>query len=156
MVLFYLMFGVIWKTNLKVTDGRIHFYQHERVGAGAAAERLRALRFSNDEVVLARTIIAHHLRPGQLARSKGPSRRAIYRFFKAAGEAGVEIGLLSLADTLAAWGPAISEHRWLRQLDVVATLLSAYFDRSETVAPSPLVNGREMMQALAARLKQEG
>ena len=130
-------------------DERIHFYQHERIGAGAAAERLRALRFSNDEAVLVGTIIAHHLRPGQLARSKGPSRRAIYRFFKAAGEAGVEIGLLSLADTLAAWGPAIPGQRWLRQLEVVTTLLSAYFDRSETVAPPPLVNGRELMRALS-------
>jgi putative nucleotidyltransferase with HDIG domain len=129
-------------------DGRIHFYQHERVGADLAAERLRALRFSGDEITLAQTMIAHHLRPGQLARARGPSRRAIYRFFKATGEAGVEIGLLSLSDMLAVWGPALPSRRWLRRLDVVTTLLSAFFDRSPVVLPPPLVNGRELMGAL--------
>jgi putative nucleotidyltransferase with HDIG domain len=129
-------------------DARLHFYQHERVGADLAAERLRALRFSNDEIALVQTMIAHHLRPGQLARDKGLSRRAIYRFFKATGEAGVEIGLLSLSDMLAVWGPALPSRRWLRRLDVVTTLLSTFFDRSPVVLPPPLVNGRELMGAL--------
>ncbi|MGD9099982.1 MAG: HD domain-containing protein, partial [Anaerolineae bacterium] len=129
-------------------DGRIHFYQHEQVGANLAAERLRALRFSGDEIALAQTMIAHHLRPGQLARDKGLSRRAIYRFFKATGEVGVEIGLLSLSDMLAVWGAALPSRRWLRRLDVVTTLLSAFFDRSPAVLPPPLINGRELMGAL--------
>jgi tRNA nucleotidyltransferase/poly(A) polymerase len=129
-------------------DGRTHFYGHERVGADLAVERLKALRFSGDEVALLETIVAHHLRPGHLARAKGPTRRAIYRYFKATGEAGVEIGLLSLADMLATWGGELPSRHWLRRLDVVATLLSAYFDRPEIVAPPPLVNGYELMATL--------
>jgi tRNA nucleotidyltransferase/poly(A) polymerase len=129
-------------------DGRIHFFEHERVGADLAAERLRALRFSGDEMALVRAIVAHHLRPGHLARSKGPSRRAIYRYFRATGDVGVEIGLLSLADMVATWGPALPSRRWLRRLDVVTTLLSAFFQQSEIVAPSPLLNGHELMDAL--------
>lgn len=139
-------------------DGRIHFYNHEKVGAELTAERLRALRFSGAEIVLAHTIVLHHLRPGHLARTKGlhreakpkgPTRRAIYRYFKALGDAGVEVALLSLADMLATWGPTLPSRRWLRRLDVVTTLLTAYFDNSETVAPMPLVNGHELMAALA-------
>jgi tRNA nucleotidyltransferase (CCA-adding enzyme) len=99
-------------------------------------------------MALVRAIVAHHLRPGHLARSKGPSRRAIYRYFRATGDVGVEIGLLSLADMVATWGPALPSRRWLRRLDVVTTLLSAFFQQSEIVAPSPLLNGHELMDAL--------
>ncbi len=130
-------------------NGRVHFYQHERVGAKLAAERLRALRFSGDEIALLQTIVAYHLRPLLLGNSKkGPSRRAIYRFFKGAGEAGVEVALLSLADALATWGPAINGRRWLRALDVAGALLNAFFERSEVVTPPPLLNGRDLMGAL--------
>jgi putative nucleotidyltransferase with HDIG domain len=131
--------------------GRIHFYGHEQAGADLALERLQALRFSNAEINLARIIIAHHLRPGHLARterSKGPTRRAVYRFFRATGKAGVEVGLLSLADTLATWGATLTGRTWLRELNVVTTLLSAFFEQPERVAPPPLINGHELMVAL--------
>jgi putative nucleotidyltransferase with HDIG domain len=126
-------------------DGLTHFYSHEKVGADLAAERMWALRFSGDEVALAQTIVAHHLRPGHLARSKGPTRRAVYRYFKATGDAGVEIGLLSLTDMLAVWGPTLRSPRWLRRLDVVVTLLSAFFEKHESIAPIPFLNGHELM-----------
>jgi putative nucleotidyltransferase with HDIG domain len=129
-------------------DGRVHFYSHEQAGADLAAERLWTLRFSNDEIALVRDIIAHHLWPGHLAQAKGPTRRAIYRFFKGTGEAGVEVGLLSLADMLATWGSDLPSRHWLRRLDVVTTLLSAFFDQRESVSPTPLINGRELMGAL--------
>jgi putative nucleotidyltransferase with HDIG domain len=131
-------------------EGRIHFYNHEVVGAELAAERLRALRFSGDEVALVHTIILNHLRPGHLAQAKkGPTRRAIYRYYRATEGAGVEVALLSLADMLATWGPALPGQLWLRRLNVVATLLTAYFDRWESVAPPPLINGHQLMAALA-------
>ena len=58
------------------------------------------------------------------------------------------MALFSLADILATWGPALPSRRWLRRLDVVTTLLTAFFDRPETVAPEPLLNGHELMSAL--------
>jgi hypothetical protein len=33
-------------------------------------------------------------------------------------------------------------------LDVVTTLLTVYFDQPERVAPRPLINGHELMEAL--------
>lgn len=129
-------------------DGRIHFYNHEGAGAELAAARLRTLRFSGDEVALVHTIVLNHLRPGHLERTKGPTRRAIYRYFKATGDAGVEVALLSLADMLATWGPSLASRRWLHKLDVATILLTAYFDQPETVVPLPLINGHELMDAL--------
>jgi putative nucleotidyltransferase with HDIG domain len=129
-------------------DARIHFYDHENVGADLAAERMRALRFSAAEVKRVHTIIMHHMRPGHLAHTKGPTRRAIYRYFRATEDAGVDIAILSLADLLARSGPALESRDWLRRLQVVTTLLSNYFEHSSSVAPPPLVNGHDLMGAL--------
>jgi tRNA nucleotidyltransferase/poly(A) polymerase len=141
-------------------DGYIHFYGHEPAGARIAAARLRKLRFSRDEVKRARTIVEGHLRPPHLARAekvtrsgrkekRSDSRRAVYRYFRATGDAGVEIVLLSLADHLATWGPNLRERRWARRLEVAELLLSHYFERrEETIAPPPLVSGHDLMTEL--------
>ena len=130
-------------------DGRIHFYNHEPVGARMAAARLRALRFSRAEVEQARVMIRQHLRPAHLARAERITRRAIYRYFRATGDVGIEVVLLCLADHLATWGPHLQEQRWARRLEVAETLLTHYFERhNETVAPSPLVTGHDLMVEL--------
>ena len=43
-------------------DGRIHFLGHEDAGAKIASTRLFELRFANDTVSYARTLIANHMR----------------------------------------------------------------------------------------------
>ncbi len=130
-------------------DGRIHFYDHEPVGARIAVKRLKALRFSRDEVKRVRVMVEQHLRPAHLARAAKITRRAIYRYFRAIGDIGVEVVLLSLADHLATWGPDLQERRWSRRLEVAETLLAHYFDwHEETVAPPPLVTGNDLMTEL--------
>lgn len=130
-------------------DGYSHFYGHEPAGARIAAARLRKLRFSRDEVKRVRTIVEGHLRPPHLARANKVTRRAIYRYFRATDDAGVEIVLLSLADHLATWGPNLRERRWARRLEVAELLLSHYFERrEETIAPPPLVSGHDLMTEL--------
>jgi putative nucleotidyltransferase with HDIG domain len=130
-------------------DGRIHFYDHEPVGARLAAARLWELRFSRDEIERVRTMVEGHLRPAHLARAERVTRRAVYRYFRALRGAGVEVVLLSLADHLATWGPNLMERHWARRLEVAETLLDHYFERyEETVAPPPLVTGRDLMMEL--------
>ncbi len=130
--------------------GHLHFYGHEREGTRIATRRLRHLRFSQPEVKRVATIVRAHLRPGHLARIRGPvTRRAIYRFFRDTGSAGVEVSLLSLADHLATWGPNLEPDRWARRLEVGQLLLGHYFERhEETIAPRPLVDGRELIESL--------
>ncbi len=130
-------------------DGRIHFYNHEPVGAQMVAKRLHRLRFSRGEVGRVRVMIGQHLRPAHLARTKRVTRRAVYRYFRATDDVGVEVVLLSLADHLATWGPNLQERRWARRLEVAETLLTHYFERhEETVAPPPLVTGNDLMAEL--------
>jgi putative nucleotidyltransferase with HDIG domain len=130
-------------------DGRIHFYNHELVGARMAAARLRELRFSRDEVERMRVLVGQHLRPAHLARAERVTRRAVYRYFRATGYAGIDVVLLCLADHLATWGPNLQDRRWTRLLEVAETLLTHCFERyEETVAPPPLVTGNDLMAEL--------
>ncbi|MFO7741591.1 MAG: HD domain-containing protein, partial [Anaerolineae bacterium] len=130
-------------------DGRVHFYGHESIGAQTAMSRLRALRFSRDEVERVGTMVEAHLRPAQLARADEVTRRAVYRYFRDTGDVGVDTVLLNLGDYLATWGPDLREGGWIRRLEVAELLLHHYFERRrETVAPGLPVDGYDLMAEL--------
>jgi putative nucleotidyltransferase with HDIG domain len=127
-------------------DGRIRFFGHEKVGARIAANRLRKLHFSKQAVDHIYDIVLGHMRPLNLANEKSVTRRAIYRFFKKHGSAGLDIGLLSIADYLATHGGTGDEGNWTRLLDVVDQLFDHYLNHfEETIQPAPLVRGKELM-----------
>ncbi|MEP7288787.1 MAG: HD domain-containing protein [Chloroflexota bacterium] len=135
-------------------QGHIHFYKHELVGADLAQTRCTALRLSNDENSRVTEIVRQHMRPLHLASSapynKGElSRRAIYRFWKATGETGLDVCLLTLADYLGMVGVNLVLQDWIHHLQIVAVLLDGYFNQKEIiVAPPPLVNGRDLIIGL--------
>jgi hypothetical protein len=111
---------------------------------------MEALRFGRAEVKCVERVVAAHLRPGHLARVEGPvTRRAIYRFFRATDDAGVDVVLLSLADHVATWGPNLDAARWNRRLEVAELLLSHYFEQHEVaVDPPALISGRDLIEEL--------
>jgi poly(A) polymerase len=131
-------------------DGRLHFYEHEKVGEQQFAQRAQALHLSNAETNRAKTVIRHHLRPILLAQNdQVPSRRAIYRFFRETGLAGVDICLLSLADVLGTYGPVLPGRAWVHQVEVVRMLLEAWWEQSgQRVSPPPLVTGDDLQVEL--------
>lgn len=129
---------------------RIRFLGHEQVSAELATAALRRLRFNEAEIRRASVIVAAHLRPLELAGSgQSPSRRAVYRFFRDTGDAGVDVALLSLADLWATYGPDLPDSEWSQQLAVVRQLLDNYYERrDDTIAPPPLVDGNDLMRSL--------
>jgi putative nucleotidyltransferase with HDIG domain len=128
-------------------DGRVRFLEHEHLGARMAHQRGVWLHLSNAENERLTTIVRQHMRPLLLAQSgEAPTRRAIYRFFRDTGPAGVDICLLSLADSLATYGAGLPQGVWTQQLDVTRTLLEAWWEQAEEkVAPPALLNGRDLM-----------
>ena len=102
------------KPQTKAIDagGRMRFLRHANEGAIIAANILERLRFSAKEVKLVETAVKHHLRPSQMSQVGHPSRRAIYRYFRDIGEAGIDILFLNLADHLATRGPHLSLAHW--------------------------------------------
>jgi poly(A) polymerase len=87
------------------------------------------------------------MRPLWLAQSGTlPSRRAKFRFFHDTHAAGVDICLLSLADTLGTYGHTLTPEIWKQQVDVVRELLEAWWEhKEEQVFPTPLIDGNELM-----------
>src|SRR4030042_985332 len=81
------------------------FYGHEKIGLKMTEKILRRLKFSLKEEEFIKKLIFFHLRPGYLANTKKPSRRAVYRYFRDAKEEAIGILLLSLADWRATRGP---------------------------------------------------
>ncbi len=125
------------------------FVGHEQNGARIAALALRRLRFSGAEVRLAETIVYNHMRPLHLAKQPGVSRRAVYRFFRATGDAGVEVLLHALADQAATYGPGTGGRQWSRLISVAVRMLGDYWQhRTERVNPARLVNGHDLMSEL--------
>lgn len=129
---------------------QVQFIGHEAVSAQLAEAALQRLRFSDAQINLVSTVASGHMRPHHLAAAPElPSRRAIFRFYRALGAAGVETALFSLADVRGMAGPTLSLPYWQRQLAVVSSLLDAYFSRSdEIVQPVPLLSGYDIMTAL--------
>ena len=131
-------------------NNHIRFFKHDELGAETIMQRARELHLSNPEVERLKTLVRHHMRPLMLSQLEGlPTRRAVYRFFRDTGPAGVDICLLSLADCLGTYGAGLPQDKWEHQLDVVRYLLSAWWEQpEEKVFPPALVNGHDLMQAL--------
>ena len=127
--------------------GRIRFFDHDQLGAKVAVERAHALNLSNYEIERLRIIIENHMRfhfftSRMEGEKKDPSRKSIYRFFRDAGEGGVDLVLLGLADLRGTRAHTLTQENWSAALDVARILLENYWEKpQETVAP-PRLNQR--------------
>lgn len=130
-------------------NGGWRFWGHESVGAKLADERAAALRLSNGERERLAAVVQHHMRPLLL---DDLTPRAIHRFWRQSGAAGVDVCLLSLADYLGARGVQLDQDDWLALVERIRILLQAYFERHEQlVAPPALVDGHVLMQTLGLK-----
>jgi poly(A) polymerase len=134
-------------------SGRIRFLGHDEQGAQTAVRRGMALHLSNDELDRLKLIIRHHMRvhahTSRKEAAQEISRRAIYRFFRDTGEAGIDLILLALADTRATFDHTLTQEHWAATLDVCRTLLEAWFEKAdEIVKPPSLLNGDDLINEL--------
>ncbi len=128
-------------------SGRIRFIGHEDIGAEVASVILNRLRFSNEETKYVHTILSEHLRPLLLSQQPVLSNRAVYRFFRDTGDAGLDICVHAWADQHAKSSQDENEEIALQR--VVEQLLTAYFhQREQVVVPPSLITGRDVMELL--------
>ena len=131
--------------------GRIRFFDHDVKGAEVVSRRGQAFNLSNDEIERLKKIVRNHMRfhffTNRLENDRQePSRKAIYRFFRDSGEAGIDLVLLGLADLRGTQGPKLTQETWAAALNVAHILLENYFEKpEETIAPRRLVNGNDLM-----------
>ena len=140
------------KATTRTVDetGRVRFLGHDDAGAILAGVKLNRLKFSSDAVRRVRDTVAGHMRPLHLANEDHvPSRRSLYRYYRALDAAGVDVALLSLADHLATHEGPGENGSWEKLLAVVGILLETYYnEREQTVKPARLLDGQAIMKLL--------
>ncbi|MDO8568919.1 MAG: HD domain-containing protein [Dehalococcoidales bacterium] len=133
------------QTRFLDETGRARFLGHPQQGAEIAAAILERLRFSAREIKLARIMIENHLRPTQMSPEGMPTRRAIYRYFRDTGDAGIDILFLSLADHLATRGPKLELADWREHARMTGYVLEQHFAQEGPAAPPKLIDGHDIM-----------
>jgi tRNA nucleotidyltransferase/poly(A) polymerase len=128
-------------------DGRIRFVGHEVSGGKQIVERGEALKLSRVEIQRLSRILYDHMRPWHLSREDGElSKRAIHRFWRTNGPAGVDICLVSLADLRGIYGHTLTKEIMTCHIKVVRMLLEAYFEQPEVISPPSLLDGYDLMK----------
>ncbi len=156
LLFFAALYHDINKPQTKITEatGRIRFLGHDEQGAHTAVRRGMALHFSNDELDRLKLLIRHHMRVHFHASRKAenntdPTRKAIYRFFRETGEAGVSLILLALADVRATYDHTLTQEHWVANLDVARTLLEAWYEKAEEIIKPPqIINGDDLIREI--------
>ena len=141
------LFHDIAKPMTKSIDdtGRARFLGHAKQGAAITMNILDRLRFSNREIRLVESLVYHHLRPVQMAHEEFPTQRAIYRYFRDTGEAGIDILFLALADYLASRGPLASMEEWEKHCQLINYILAEHDKQQAQILPVKLIDGNDIM-----------
>lgn len=142
------------QTQSTEESGRIRFLGHDEQGALIAVKRGMSLHLSNDELDRLKLLVRHHMRFHFHTRRKAeqgidPTRKAIYRFYRETGEAGISLILLALADVRATYDHTITQEGWTASLDVARLLLEAYYEKAEEIVKPPqILNGDDLINEL--------
>ena len=134
------------QTKTLEPDGRTRFFGHSEQGAEVAERRLSSLRLSNRGASMVSRMVLYHLRPtGMSHEGEWPTNRAVYRYFRDAGDVAMDTLYLALADYLGAKGPELAHPDWLEHAKMMAHILETGSREPVAVAATRLVNGHDLM-----------
>ena len=133
----------------------IRFLDHDQEGQRINLLIAQRMKLSRKSVRIISELTREHMRILSLAKTEEVTSRAKYRFFRDLGQEGIEAIFLALSDGLASkpirlgWplDPALpGDLRKIRE--VAQELLGYYFEEFSPKPPRPLLDGREVMEAL--------
>jgi poly(A) polymerase len=132
------------------SSGRIRFLGHHELGAQMAAAALRRLRLSRRGIDLVSRMIEQHMRPSQMAPAgEMPTSRALYRYYRDAGDAAIDTLYLNMGDYLAARGPKLSREEWADHCRIIEHILSGGPKSEAPKGPPKLIDGHDIMEGFA-------
>lgn len=130
-------------------QGRIRFHGHHSQGAIMASAVLQRLRLGRRSSRMIEAEIEYHLRPGQMSKgAELATPRAVYRYFRSAGDVAIDTLYLNLADYLAARGPLLEREEWAAYTAKVRHILETGLVQEQTEPARPLVDGHDLMADL--------
>jgi len=133
------------QTKTVEEGGRARFLGHASEGAEMVTPILERFRFSAREIRLVELMVKHHLRPMQMSQEGLPTRRAMYRYFRDTGDAGIDILFLNLADHLATRGTELTMKHWREHADLVRYILACHDEEEKLTLPPRLVDGHDVI-----------
>jgi poly(A) polymerase len=79
-------------------NGKMHFFEHEEIGANKLKEIMLSLKFGKKDIETATFLVKHHMRLSTLTRNNLVTKKAAMKFFRDIGEASLDLIVLSMAD----------------------------------------------------------
>lgn len=131
---------------IRVEDGKIKFYGHERLGASLIGEIGDRLKLSSAEIGTLRLIVRHHLRPGYLSDHPRMTPRSRFKFFRDTGKEAVSVLLVSLCDERATRGTLTTEEMRLGHERAVRRLIKEYFSVMKKKKGARIITGYDLMR----------
>jgi tRNA nucleotidyltransferase/poly(A) polymerase len=133
----------------------VRFLDHDLEGQKINAAIARRMKLSRKSIRIISDLTRHHMRVLSLSKVKEVTSRARYRFFRDLGKEGIDMALLGLADGLASRKLRFDEfleesltQDFRRIKEVAGELIRYYFEEFSQKPPAPLLDGREIMEAL--------
>ena len=115
--------------------------------ARTAARLARSWRCSNAEVDMLRVTVGAHPRAAHLAQQERVDRRDIYRYYREAGEHGIDAAFLALAASWTTCRTGAPVQAWQHHAEKLVRLWHAFYcEHEQVVDPSPLLSGQDLLQ----------
>ena len=127
-------------------DGRVRFFEHDRLGAGMAAAILARLRASSDCAGEVSQLVRRHMRFEGLLQEETPSPRARFRYLRATAPLSAESIIMSVADRLSVRGRLVTEADIERHLRLANEMMAAVFAEAEAEPLPRLIDGNDLMK----------
>jgi poly(A) polymerase len=133
------------KTRRFADDGSVTFHHHDVVGAKLAAKRMRALRFSNDQIAAVAKLVELHLRFHGYGSGEWTDS-AVRRYVRDAGDQLERLHVLTRADCTTR--NRRKAERLRRTYDELEERIAILAEQEELASIRPDLNGDEIMQLL--------
>ena len=142
------------KTRSFASGGKVSFHHHEVVGARMTKDRMRALKYSNDDIEAVARLVELHLRfHGYSDGDGGWSDSAVRRYARDAGPLLRELNLLTRADCTTR--NQKKAEQLARRMDALEARIAALQEAEELASIRPDLNGNEVMQYLKVKPGRE-
>jgi tRNA nucleotidyltransferase/poly(A) polymerase len=126
-------------TRGQLPNGRVTFFEHDRLGARMADDLALRLHTATRVREIVVTCVAEHLQLGFLVHRQPLSLRRIDAYLRGTEPAPVEVILLTVADRLATRGPRSDEIQITRHLELARQIMHAHLElRAREPITSPI------------------
>ncbi|MEN3028909.1 MAG: HDIG domain-containing metalloprotein [Aquificaceae bacterium] len=137
--------------TFEIRDGKVTFYNHDKLGAELVRQYGRAYRWGEEATSFVAKMVAEHLRPFYLRESLGRGQltdRGRTNFWKECGDIAPHLFLHAIADAL---GSGDGEEEIGKLLETIKDLVDFRRERLSKIPLKPLLNGGEIMEILGIK-----